>query len=113
MEMQEKEEMNEGMKELFAGACMFPCRLLAEVIEMEHRANGEDYEELVDTAAKQLTEAIEMQKVTPNTILADESVKLEVIGLLYGMRTDAVVELIMPGLEAKMAEMKEGDPDVM
>lgn len=92
---------------------MFPCRLLAGIIEMEHRANGEDYEELVDTAAKQLTEAIEMQKVMPNTILADESVKLELIGLLYEMRPDVVAEIIMPGLEAKMVNTKEGDPDVM
>ena len=109
MEMQE----NERMKEMFAGACMFPCRLLADVIEMEHRANGEDYEELVDTAAKQLTRAIEIEKIVPDTILADETVKLEVIGLLYGMSADAVAELIMPGIEAKMADMKEGDPDVM
>lgn len=116
----ETEMQDEEMKALFAKVCMFPCRLLAEVIEMEHRANGEDYEELVDTAAKQLTEAIEMEKIAPNIILADESQKIEMVGLLYGMSTDTIAELILPGLEAKigdmktkMADMKEGDPDVM
>lgn len=116
----ETEMQDEEMKELFARACMFPCKILAEIIEMEHRANGEDYEELVDTAAKQLTRAIEMEKIVPTIILADESQKLELIGSLYGMSADTIAELIIPGLEAKigdmktkMADMKEGDPDVM
>lgn len=108
-EMQE----NERMKEMFAGACMFPCRLLAEVIEMEHRANGEDYEELVDTAAKQLTEAIEMQKVMPDTIMAGEALKMELIATLYSKNLDDIEDILMFGVEAEMANKKEGDPDVM
>lgn len=116
----EMEMQDEEMKALLAKACMFPCRLLANVIEMEHRVNGEDYEELVDTAAKQLTRAIEMEKIVPDIILADEAQKMEMVGLLYGMSADTIAELIMPGLEAKMADMeskmddmKEGAPDVM
>lgn len=108
-EMQE----NERMKEMFAGACMFPCRLLAEIIEMEHRANGEDYEELVDTAAKQLTEAIEMQKVMPDTIMAGEALKMELISTLYSKNLDDIEDILMFGVEAEMANKKEGDPDVM
>lgn len=108
-EMQE----NERMKEMFAGACMFPCRLLAEIIEMEHRANGEDYEELVDTAAKQLTEAIEMQKVMPDTIMAGEALKMELISTLYSKNLDDIEDILMFGVEAEMVNTKEGDPDVM
>lgn len=107
--MQEQEKM----KELFSKACKFPCRLLAEIIEMEHRANEEDYEELIGIAAKRLTEALDIEKEVPVTMLADEATKMELIGALYEFDADTIAEMLIPILRAKIGDAKEGDHNVM
>ena len=63
--------MQEEEKELEM-ACRFPCEVLAMTIELEHRADGMDYEKCIEIAMRVLSDKVEAHKVMPNEMLKSE-----------------------------------------
>ena len=118
--MQEKEdkEVRERAKKLFPSVCTFPCEILAAVIEMEHRINGEPYEELKQIADKALDEEIKKQGMKSDMKIAEETEKLEVLHLINNMSMEAIADALLPGLEDMLKNLEEqfgieGDDNVM
>ena len=118
--MQEKEdkEVRERAKKLFPSVCTFPCGILATVIEMEHRVNGESYEELKGIAAKVLDTEIEKQGQKSDMEMLEESEKLETLHLINNLSMETIADVLMPGLEDMLKKLnvkfdKEGESNVM
>lgn len=118
--MQEKEdkEAKEGMKKVFPSVCTFPCGILASVIEMEHRINGESYEELKQIANKALDEEIKKQGKKSDMQMVEDSEKLETLHLINNLSMETIADVLLPGLEDMLKKLNEkfgaeGDANVM
>lgn len=75
-------------RDLFKGACAYPCDMLAAIIEMEHRANDTEREECIETATAVLREMMLHYEDMPTDDLALKSERIE-ISLLQSMLADA------------------------
>lgn len=118
-EMQEEDkEVRERIKKEFPSVCTFPCGMLAAVIEMEHRVNGESYDELKGIVAKVLKTEIEKQWQKTDMELAEDCDRLEVLHLINNLSMETIADVLLPGLEDMLKNLDEkfgieGDSNVM
>lgn len=110
--MQEEEDIRKQMKEMFAKACRCPCLLVALVLEMEHRANGETYEELIRIQQEVLPEMLKTAGGLSKQVLSEEAVRLEIYAQMHELSIKDLKTLLESGIDAMVGDSLEKEDEV-